>query len=128
MSGSMDATCTAIEALLHGPLYRFANWPVGDVPKTGSLVYTVWDRAGAFVYVGMAGRGGTVSSKGKGPYGRLGSHASGRRSGDQFCVYVCDRFVLPRIHNRIPEIAAGKLHWMRSRVTTSVPNSASGSL
>ena len=79
------------------------------MPKTGSLVYTVWDRIGALVYVGMAGRSGAVSSKGKGPYGRLESHASGRRSGDQFCIYVCDRFVLPRVHNQIAEIAAGTL-------------------
>jgi hypothetical protein len=28
---------------------------------------------------------------------RLNSHASGRRSGDQFCVYVCDRFVVPAL-------------------------------
>jgi ATP adenylyltransferase len=28
-------------------------------------------------------------------YTRLQSHASGRRSGDQFCVYVADRLVLP---------------------------------
>jgi hypothetical protein len=27
----------------------------------------------------------------------LGSHASGRRSGDQFCVYVADRLVLPTL-------------------------------
>ena len=29
---------------------------------------------------------------------RLASHASGRRSGDQFCVYVGDIFVLPELH------------------------------
>ena len=28
---------------------------------------------------------------------RLGSHASGRRSGDQFNVYICDRFVVPAL-------------------------------
>jgi hypothetical protein len=28
---------------------------------------------------------------------RLNSHASGRRSGDQFNVYVCDRFVVPAL-------------------------------
>jgi hypothetical protein len=32
-----------------------------------------------------------------GLYGRLSQHASGRRSGDQFAVYVCDRFVVPRL-------------------------------
>ena len=26
-------------------------------------------------------------------FGRLASHASRRRSGDLFCVYLCDRFV-----------------------------------
>lgn len=26
---------------------------------------------------------------------RLDSHASGRRSGDQFNIYVCDRFIVP---------------------------------
>ena len=31
---------------------------------------------------------------------RLASHASGRRSGDQFCVYVADRFVLPQLDQR----------------------------
>ena len=42
--------------------------------------------------------------------GRLASHASGRRSGDQFCVYVYDRFVLPRVAHRIEEIAARQLY------------------
>jgi hypothetical protein len=41
--------------------------------------------------------------------GRLNSYASGRRSGDQFCVYVAERLVLPTFHNRIPEIADGLL-------------------
>ncbi len=32
-----------------------------------------------------------------GVFGRLASHASGRRSGDQFCIYVCDQFVVPEL-------------------------------
>jgi hypothetical protein len=28
-------------------------------------------------------------------WSRLNSHASGRRSGDQFNIYICDRFVVP---------------------------------
>jgi hypothetical protein len=36
-------------------------------------------------------------TKAKGLWTRLDSHASGRRSGDQFCVYVCDRFVVPHL-------------------------------
>jgi hypothetical protein len=56
----------------------------------------VW-RGDEFVYVGISYRDPTATTnKGaKGLYGRLASHASGRRSGDQFCIYVCDRFVLP---------------------------------
>jgi hypothetical protein len=34
---------------------------------------------------------------GKGLASRLRSHASGRRSGDQFCVYVADHYVLPEL-------------------------------
>jgi hypothetical protein len=34
---------------------------------------------------------------GKGLHGRLKSHYQGRRSGDQFCVYVADRFVLAEL-------------------------------
>ena len=40
--------------------------------------------------------------------GRLEIHARGRRSGDQFAVYVADRFVLPQLEpSQIDEIAAG---------------------
>lgn len=96
-----------IQLLLVGPLLWFADRPVNaaTVPRSGSAVYTIWDRAGTFVYVGMSGR--TLTATGKGPFGRLNDHTNGRRSGDQFNVYVSDRFVLPRVHNRISEIAAG---------------------
>jgi len=104
-----DAASDPLNLLLEGPLLWFADWPANatGVPRSGSAVYTVWDRAGAFVYVGMSGRSATAT--GSGPFGRLNSHASGRRSGDQFNLYICDRFVLPRVHNRIAEIAAGTL-------------------
>src|SRR4051794_11925845 len=107
MVSIMDAD--TLSALHRGPLHWFADWPTGAVPSAGSIVYTIWNRDGAFIYVGMAGRNGMSSAKPKGPFGRLESHASGRRSGNQFCIYVCDRFVLPRVHNRIAEIAEGKL-------------------
>jgi hypothetical protein len=103
------ADADTLPALHQGPLYWFSDWPTGNVPSVGSIVYTIWNRAGAFIYVGMAGRNGISSAKPKGPFGRLESHASGRRSGNQFCIYVCDRFVLSRVHNRIAEIAEGTL-------------------
>ena len=99
----------AVSALWQGAIHWFSDWPVGDVPQAGSLVYTIWDRDGLFVYVGISGRSQGQSSRSKGPLGRLASHASGRRSGDQFLIYVCDRLVLPRLGNRIPEIADGAL-------------------
>ena len=61
------------------------------------------------MYVGMAGRGGQRSTASTGPFGRLASHASGRRSGDQFCVHVCDRLVLPGLRDRLAEVADGSL-------------------
>jgi hypothetical protein len=74
------------------------------VPNGRIGVYTVWqdDR---LVYVGMAGRalssGEAVDQPApgrlKGIRSRLASHASGRLSGDQFCVYVFDRLVLPTL-------------------------------
>ena len=100
---------TLLDALEHGELFCFGDWPVVAVPRSGAIVYTVWNRSGQFIYVGMAGRGETSAARGSGPFGRLNSHASGRRSGDQFCVYVCDRLVLPTLHDRIEDIAAGKL-------------------
>ena len=53
----------------------------------------------------MAGRGLAAEDidapdepvKAKGLLNRLSSHATGRRSGDQFCVYVCDRFIVPHL-------------------------------
>ena len=38
-----------------------------------------------------------AAARGKGLYSRLNSHALGWRSGDQFCVYVADRLVLPTL-------------------------------
>ena len=105
-------TADPIRALTISPLHLFANWPTGNVPRSGAVVYTIWNREGSFIYVGMSGRsftGGTEGSGKAGPWGRLNSHASGRRSGDQFCVYVADRRVLPTLHNRISEIADGTL-------------------
>ena len=68
-----------------------------------SGVYTIWNRR-EFLYVGMSyvHRADTENPQAKGVFGRLASHASGRRSGDQFCIYICDRFV-------IPDLSAGDL-------------------
>jgi hypothetical protein len=92
-----------MDSLVTGPVFRFADWPNDQVPRRTAGVYTVW-RQEEFIYVGMSGRGASaedfVADQGfdgvaKGLWTRLNSHASGRRSGDQFNVYICDRFVVP---------------------------------
>jgi hypothetical protein len=99
-------------------LYRFQDWPNEQVPKRAAGVYTVWE-GDRLLYVGMSGRAMTaedleVSEGGrvvaKGLWTRLNSHASGRRSGDQFCVYVGDRFVVPDLTpSQQHQLAAGTL-------------------
>ncbi len=106
------------EELVSGPVHQFSEWPNVTVPRVAAGVYTIW-RGGEFIYVGMAGRSLTSTqieeeradrAARRGLVSRLHSHASGRRSGDQFCVYVADRLVLPTLDRKqIMAIAAGSL-------------------
>jgi predicted GIY-YIG superfamily endonuclease len=73
-----------VRELQDGSEFRFADWPVASAPRLAAGVYTIW-RGGQFIYAGMSGD----------LWKRLNSHASGRRGGDQFNIYVCDRFVVP---------------------------------
>jgi hypothetical protein len=88
------ADLAVIEKLAHGPLYRFGDWPNPGLPKVAIGLYTIW-RGDEFIYVGMAGRSALSNLSSRQAAGgtsglrsRLRSHASGRRSGDQFCIYV----------------------------------------
>jgi hypothetical protein len=84
-----------LNQLENSPLHGFADFrTLTDViPSSGAGVYTIWDGVGGLVYTGVAGR----NPGGKGLASRLRSHASGRRSGDQFWVYVADHYVLPKL-------------------------------
>jgi hypothetical protein len=90
----------ALAELRDGPLYRFADWPNPEVPNGRIGVYTVWG-GDELIYVGMGGRvvgpsadtNGPASTKLTGLRSRLASHASGRRSGDQFGNAVAARAV-----------------------------------
>jgi hypothetical protein len=107
-----------LASLLDGPAYRFSDWPNSAVPSIAPGVYTIWEER-SLLYAGMAGRSLTAehvaelrgrAARPTGLAQRLGSHASGRRSGDQFCVYVADRLVLPTLKpDQIAGIAAGSL-------------------
>lgn len=65
------------------------------------------------MYVGIAGRNLDLAAEHtrvRGTRDRLDSHRSGRRSGDQFAVYVCDRLVLPTLsQEQIRRISVGEL-------------------
>jgi hypothetical protein len=65
------------------------------IPTTGSVVYTVWNQENDFIYVGISGLQDSLEKRN--PLSRIQSHASGRKSGDQFCVYVHDFYVIPEI-------------------------------
>lgn len=102
-TGSATGNVRVVDELEAGPRFRFADWPNDQVPRRAAGVYTVW-RGGEFIYVGMSGRGAQredfvagpgQQSQAKGLWTRLNSHASGRRSGDQFNLYVCDQFIVP---------------------------------
>lgn len=110
-----------IQQLEAGTLHRFGDAFSEHLPTVAAGVYTVW-RGTEFIYVGMAGHSLTREAiaklqgdEAKGLRDRLASHASGRRSGDQFCIYICDRFIIPELTpSELQELAAGA-RWLDSR-------------
>lgn len=93
--------------------YRFADWPNSDIPSVAAGVYAIWNGR-QLIYCGMSGRGmeQAFSPKRKcfGLMPRLASHAKGRLSGDQFCVYLANRLVLPGLRvTDLPKFASGEL-------------------
>jgi hypothetical protein len=92
---------TTAADLFEGEPLHFSDWPDKTVPKGPPGVYTIWND-NTFLYVGMSWREPTRTTNGtlRGLWGRLKSHASGRRSGDQFCIYICDQFVIASLSPR----------------------------
>jgi hypothetical protein len=132
-TSTMSLSAEIITELSCGDARPFANWPDPAVPTFGAGVYTIWHKDGRLIYVGMSGRGitaGTIQrNTPQGIYTRLHSHASGRRSGDQFCVYVADSAcladVMPRRH-RGHRVGASPNGCVRAQVHP-MRTSASGS-
>ena len=69
------------------PVHAFADCPNREIQKGKPVVYLVY-RVYKWIYIGMYF---------KNLQSRLNQHASGRRSGDQFCVYLGDRLVMPKL-------------------------------
>ena len=78
------------------PLIPFTDDHTQYVPEYGSIIYTVWDLDEKFIYVGI---GGTQDKpvRERDPRSRIREHRSGRRSGNQFCCYVHDYYVIPEL-------------------------------
>ena len=96
------------------PRHKFSTWPSAELPLVAAGVYAVWDQE-ALIYCGMSGREfdkAVAAAKPRfGLVTRLASHASGRLSGDQFCVYVANRLVVPSIRpEQLPKFASGELN------------------
>jgi len=114
--GPQEMLATAVRVLQDTTASKFADWPDLRVPRRAAGVYTIW-RQESLLYAGMSGRGArvedfTIGTGGKavGLWTRLNSHASGRRSGDQFNVYICDRFIVPALtRDQQQAIASGQL-------------------
>ena len=103
MNGSLNKMEQLGLKLSQSNLYYFCDWPNKSVPQIAAGVYVIYDRRGEFLYAGMAGAGLSkdkvkqlkeIKGRKSGLLDRLGSHASGYRSGDRFNIYVCDLFVL----------------------------------
>jgi hypothetical protein len=87
--------------------YRFSEWPNTEIPLITAGLYVIWDDK-QLVYCGMSEREiekykYSNSKKKYGLINRLNSHASGRLSGDQFCVYVANRIVIPSLEPELLE-------------------------
>ena len=73
----------------------FSEDPRRHIPKKGSIIYSVWDKDEKFIYIGISGLQKSLEKRS--PLSRMISHASGRRSGDQFCIYIHDFYVIPKL-------------------------------
>lgn len=92
--------------------YNFSDWPNRDIPLVSAGVYAIWHND-KLIYCGMSGREiEKAKENNKKKYGlvtRLNSHAQGRLSGDQFCVYVANRLVIPTLSvNDLSKFSTGE--------------------
>ena len=82
------------------PVHAFADWPNREISKGKPGVYLIYQGV-RLIYVGMAK---------KNLLGRLTQHARGNRSGDQFCVYLGDRLVMPKLGiDQMKDLFSGEL-------------------
>ena len=81
------------------------------IPAYGSIIYTVWDKNEKIIYVGIGGLGRSpdIPLNKRNPRSRINQHRSGRRSGDQFCIYVHDYYIVPSLDIKTYQFRRGYL-------------------
>ena len=96
------------------PAISFKDHPRDHIPSFGSIIYTVWDKNDRWIYVGIGGVGQSPNTplKKRNPRSRILQHRSGLRSGDQFCIYVHDYFIVPNLDLDTYEFKRGDLDRM----------------
>jgi hypothetical protein len=102
-------------------LHPFTTSNINHIAEYGSILYTVFLDQKEFIYVGIGGLSGK-SVKERNPRSRIIQHSQGRRSGDQFCIYIQDFYVIPSIINKTYEPKKGYLdtltkEFIQSRLT-----------
>ncbi len=91
--------------------FKFSDWPNKQIPLVAAGIYAIWN-GNDLIYCGMSGREieKNLHKKKYGLVTRLHSHSTGRLSGDQFCVYVANRLVIPSLKPiDLPLFANGQL-------------------
>ncbi len=85
-------------------LRQFSTRNVNEIPSWGSIIYTVFLDKTEYIYVGIGGLSGSTVND-RNPRSRIIQHSQGRRSGDQFCIYIQDFYVIPQLvgHDYTPK-------------------------
>ena len=77
-------------------LQEFNTKNINHIPSFGSIIYTVFLDRSEYIYVGIGGLAGKTAQD-RNPRSRIMQHTQGRRSGDQFCIYIQDFYVIPEL-------------------------------
>lgn len=102
-------------------LRPFSTENIKNIPEYGSIIYTVFLDKSEFIYVGIGGLSGKTV-RDRNPRSRILQHTQGRRSGDQFCIYIQDFYVIPSLMGKPYQPVKGYLdrqtkEFIQSRLT-----------
>ncbi len=67
----------------------------GKCTDSNKQVISVWDGDEQFIFIGISQLQKSLYRRN--PLSRMQSHAGGRRSGDQFCIYIHDIFIILKL-------------------------------